>query len=266
MALNNTIFLILEENAIEGNSKLQPLADAVRDRNLITFYYTGPTKGKNKVKQGDRVKAEGVAIGLTKKGNLALRAYVPSPNISKKGFNETHWRTFLIDRMKRLAVLRETFNTKREDYQTGDDGSFTVTYVKSDWDKEAVIIPPKEEKPTKIPKSRTDLKKPTTQVEPEPQSEPTPQVEPKIQPEPISQAKLEKKPEELPQPKPKTKPAPIEKTNVQPKQKVEPEKIVAKPEVLPQPKPDVKPSVNPEDEKNKNLQESILKIKRLMFS
>ena len=56
MALNETLFIILEENALEGNSKLKPLEDAVINRNLITFYYTGPSKGKNKVKQGDRVK------------------------------------------------------------------------------------------------------------------------------------------------------------------------------------------------------------------
>jgi hypothetical protein len=279
MALNDTIFEILEENALEGNSKLKPLVDAVINRNLITFYYTGPTKGKNRVKQGDRVKAEGVAIGLTKKGNLALRAWVPAPNTSKKGFVTktvrkkdgskrvipgTHWRTFLVDRMKRLAILTETFNVKREDFQDGDDGSFSVTYVKSDWNKEAVTVTPRVEKPTKIPKSRADLAKPP--VKKVKKVEPTPQVEP------------EKTTQELPQPKPEAKPQPIEKPLAEPKPEVKPEPIVkplAEPQQkaepikkeLPQPKPKAKPSVNPEDDQeNLKLQESILKIKRLMFS
>lgn len=250
MALNETLFIILEENALEGNSKLKPLIDAVTDRNFITFDYTGPRKGKNRVKQGYRVKAEGVAIGLTKKGNLALRAWVPSPNTSRKGFKKTHWRTFLVDRMKKLAVLRETFNTKREDYNDGDDGSFTVTYVTSDWNKEAVTIPPKEEKPTKIPKSRADLVKPSKA---KPEVQPTPQAEP------------ETVPQELPQPEPQTKPEPITKPSVEPKQTDEPEQPQQEPEELPQPKPETKPSVSPEEDENKNIQESILKIKRLMF-
>lgn len=275
MVLNDTIFDILEENALDGNTKLQPLIDAVKNRNLITFYYTGPTKGKNRVKQGDRVKAEGVAIGLTKKGNLALRAYVPAPNTSRKGFKPkkvkradgtirvtpaTHWRTFLVDRMKRIAILTETFNTKREDYQDGDDGSFSVTYVKSDWNKEAVVLPTKVEKPTKIPKSRADLKKPPTK--PKLKVEPTPQAEPEVVPQELPQPKPVEKPQPiekpLTQPKPEVKPQPIEK----PQQKIEPSS-----KELPQPKVVQKPVANPEDdEENNKLQESILKIKRLMFS
>jgi hypothetical protein len=280
MGLNETIFIILEDNALEGNSKLQPLIDAVKDRNLITFDYTGPRTGKNRVKQGYRVKAEGVAIGLTKKGNLALRAWVPEPNTSRKGFKPkkikrkdgsirivpaTHWRTFLIDRMKKLVVLRETFNTKREDYKDGDDGSFSVTYYKSDWNKEAVHVTPKVEKPTKIPKSRADLAKPPKPPKPK-VVEPTPEVEPKKKPEELPQPKPEKKPEPIEkpiaEPKPEVKPEPIGKPLPEPQQKVEP-----KTKELPQPKPNTKPAANPEeDEENLKLQESILKIKRLMFS
>ena len=252
MALNETIFTILEENAIEGNDKLKPLVDAITNRNLITFYYTGPTKGKNRVKQGDRVKAEAVALGLTKKGNLAIRAYIPSPNTSRKGFKKTHWRTFLVDRMKRVAILAETFNTKREDYEDGPDGSFSTTYVTSDWSKEGFTHPPKVEKPTKIPKSRADLKKP-----------PVKKVKPTTEPvsEPVST--------ELPQPSPETKPTSIEKPTTpieKPIPVAEPEKVEPQPEELPQPKPETKPAANPEDDENKNLQESILRIKRLMFS
>lgn len=70
-----------------------------------------------------------------------------------------------------------------------------------------------------------------------------------------------KKPTIEPQvePEPEVKEPEIDK--VEPSVKKEPS-----PEELPQPKPEEKPSVNPEeDEENKNLQESIQRIKTLMF-
>jgi hypothetical protein len=89
-------------------------------------------------------------------------------------------------------------------------------------------------------------------------------------------------PEKLPQPKPKTKPTPVEKpVAVEPAKTIEPIEPTdtavkpQAPEKLPQPKLKTKPIVNPEvkpvantekDIEDKNLQESILKIKRLMFS
>lgn len=234
----------LEQNILK-TTKTKPLANAVKERNLITFYYTGPRVGKNKVKAGYRVKAEGVAIGLTKKGNLALRAYVQPPSTSKKGFAKTGWRTFLVSRIKNLRVLRETFDTKRPEYQEGDDHSFTVTYVTSDWTQ------------TPEPQAEPQPQTPEPTVEPQP-SEPSvePTAEPTPEPQPQAEPKPEVKPTELPQPKPRTKPSKEPQATAQPQEPSEPQ-----PET-----PEVNPEENPEDEENTNLMESLRRIKRLMYS
>lgn len=271
-----SILTILEqlENSILKDAKTKPIADAVKNRNVITFYYTGPRTGRDRVKQGDRVKAEGVAIGLTKKGNLALRAWVQPPSVSRKGFAETGWRTFLLGRMKRVAILKETFDSKRPDYHEGNDNSFSVTYVTSDWTTTPEVKP--ETEPTTKPQNTPQAE--PTQQEPTPQqAEPTVQ-EPEIkstQQEPITTEPLPQEPQveptkqELPQPKPSSKPSKApprlatqepkvkEKPSATPPTSVEPEK----PET-----PDIEPEQNPEEDENNQLKESLKRIKRLMFS
>ena len=241
--LNNIIFDIIEEQSILKTTKTKPIVDAIKNRKKVTFYYSGPRKPKkDSVKPGYRVKAEVVALGLSKKGNLVMRAYVQPPSASKKGFAKHGWRTFMLSRMSGTEITDEIFNEKRPGYKEGPDGGLSVTYVTTDW--------------TKQPKTKKIEK-------PEPKVEPTTSVKPPIEKpdvkgeKPQPQVKsTEPKPTELPQPKPEVKPA---KTP-------EPPKEEPKPEDLPQPKPEEKPVQNPEDEENKELQESIKKIKSLMFS
>jgi hypothetical protein len=243
MSFTNTIFLILEDEAILRTTKTKPIVDAIKSRNKISFFYSGPRKGKDSVKSGNRIDAEAVALGLSKKGNLIVRAYVQPPSVSKKGFNKTGWRTFMVSRMGNLKVSDEKFDQKRPDYKEGDDRSMSVTYVTTDWTnkpevKKPRIIKPKPEVPLAAPPTEPSVEPTTTTQEP--------------------------KTTELPQPKPKAKPEKIvEPTKAEP-QTSEPEQ---KPEELPQPKSTEKPVANPEeDEENKNLQESIKNIKRLMFT
>ena len=158
----------LEKNILKTTAT-KPIADAVKNRKKISFYYTGPRKGKDSVKSGQRIDAEGVAIGLTKKGNIALRAYVQPPSVSKKGFGKTGWRTFLLNRMRNVQVSDETFDIKRPNYKSGNDDSFTVTYMTSDWDKKPTPVKKKIEpttKPTKEPK--VEPTKPEVKPTPEP--------------------------------------------------------------------------------------------------
>ena len=282
MNFKEMFFTVIEEQNILKTSKTKPIVDAIKNRNKISFYYTGPQKPKrDSVKPGNRIDAEAVALGLSKKGNLVVRAYVQPPSVSKKGFDKTGWRTFMVSRMGNLKVSDEQFNQKRPDYKEGDDNLMSVTYVTSDWGKS-----PEVKKQTTIEPSTTEpTSKPT---------EPTPTVEPKttepeVKPE-------EPKTTELPQPKQTEKPTstPQDTTNQDDtdKQKelyknketdwVNKQKEVGgnikpgqgtrerfKKEVekeLPQPKPMEKPVANPEeDQKNKNIQESIKNIKRLMF-
>ena len=251
MSFTNTIFKILEEQNILRTSKTKPIVDAIKNRNKISFFYSGPKKpAKDSVKQGNRIDAEAVALGLSKRGNLVVRAYVQPPSVSKKGFDKTGWRTFMVSRMGNLKVSDEKFEQKRPDYKEGDDKSMSVTYVTTDWTSK-----PEVKKPRIIKPSTT---KPTVST-----TEPTP-TEPEVT------TPQEPKTTELPKPKPQTKP---EKLVTPPKEEPKPsepksvEPTNQTQEKLPEPKPTEKPVANPEeDEENKNLQETIKNIKRLMFS
>jgi hypothetical protein len=185
----------------------KPVVDAIKNRKKITFWYSGPRKPKKtSVKSGYRVKVEPVAIGLNKKGKLIIRAWVDVPSTTKTGFGKGHWRTFILSRTNNIQVTDEIFNEKRPGYNSEGDGSMTVVYAKTDFDK--TIKPSKK------------------------------QVKPKVEPT-------------------------VKKTEPEPS-KVEPQK-----QELPQPKPEVKPEENPEEEPenetDNQLQESIKRIKSLMF-
>ena len=250
MSFTNTIFKILEEQNILRTSKTKPIVDAIKNRNKISFFYTGPRKpAKDSVKPGKRIDAEAVALGLSKRGNLVIRAYVQPPSVSKKGFDKTGWRTFMVGRMSDLRISDDKFDQKRPNYKEGDDRSMSTTYVTTDWNSKPEVKKPRIMKPVK-PK--------TTQLKPEkPSTEPTP-TEPEVTPQ-------EPKTTELPQPKIQSKP---EKVVSKPEPTpTEPETTQPTTQELPQPKQTEKPVANPEeDEENKNLKESIKNIKRLMFS
>ena len=163
MEITNLFFELLEEQNILKTTQSKPIVDAIVKRNPITFYYTGPKKPKEKsVKQGRRINAEAVAMGVNSKGNLVIRAYVQPPSVSKKGFNKHGWRTFMVSRMSNIQVNKnEQFNQKRPGYKEGDEtpryGGMKVTYVKSNWDTTTPVK--KELKPKQI-------KEPVKKVEP----------------------------------------------------------------------------------------------------
>lgn len=250
MKINIEFFGILQEQNILKTSKTKPIVGAIKDRHPMTFYYSGPYKPKNdSVKRGTRFEGEPVALGLSKKGNLIVRMFIPSPNVSKKGFDKTNWRTFMVSRMTNVQVVDNKTFEKRPGYKDGEEsksGPMQVTYVTADWGKK-----PEVEKPKKI--QIHPSVEPTTKVEPTPKVEPTTtEPIPKVEPT---------KTKELPQIKPKTKPEPIttpEKDNVEPK--TEPNKINGLQQINPQ----NKPSKNPEDDVNKKIQEETKRMKSLI--
>jgi hypothetical protein len=185
MNINKIFFGLVQEQNILKTTKVKPIADAIVNRNPITFYYSGPRKPKKKsVKAGTRVKAEAVALGVQKQsGSLIIRAYVQPPSVSKKGFSEHGWRTFRIDRMSNIQIISdETFDTKKPLYKEGNDGSMNPTYVSSLWtDKPEVKSkePVKPEPITKEPKPIDTVKEPEkTLPQPKPDEKPskTPEV------------------------------------------------------------------------------------------
>ena len=135
MNLNNIILDILtEQPAILRTTATKPIVDAIKNRRKITFDYYGPRKPKkDSVRPGKRIKVEPVALGLSKKGNLIIRAWVQPPSVSKKGFEKGNWRTFILSRARNVEVTDEIFNQKRPGYKEGDDKSMTTTYVTPDW-------------------------------------------------------------------------------------------------------------------------------------
>lgn len=279
----NKIFLnVIEEQNILKTTKTKPIVDAIKSRNMITFYYSGPQKPKkDSVKNGYRVRAEAVALGLSKRGNLIVRAWVQPPSVSKKGFAKHGWRTFIVGRMSNVEVTDDVFNGKRPEYKEGSDNSMTVTYVTADWTNK-----PEIQKTTAKPTAKP-IDKPIEKAKVEP-------VKPETSP--VDVPKTEPTKTELPQPKPEEKPTEdpqdadqesldkkkdlyntkksewINKQkeiggNIKPGQGTRARFSKEVEKELSQPKPEEKPSVSPEDEvKDKNLQESLKRIKRLMFS
>lgn len=180
--MSNKLFFT---SILEANPKTSiraRLEYAIKNRFPVSFYYKGPPKD---VLAGRRVKVELVASGLTKKGNLAVRGWVQPPSTSKKGFQKHGWRTFLIDRISTGSLIvyeDEQFSTKRPNYKEGDDGSFSVTYVTTDW---GVTMQPKKEKPITEPKPKQT----------QPQKDELPQPKPKVKPSPLPTQDLKREDE-----------------------------------------------------------------------
>ena len=162
MSLIDKIFfkVILEQELPKGRKSNQ-LVKAITNRNPITFYYSGPREGKDSVKPGVRLRAEAVSMGLSKGGNIIIRAFVQPPSVSKKGYGKTGWRTFRIDRMSNINILDETFDEKRPGYKEGDEstsGPMVKTYVTTDWSKKSVGKQPEAEPIQPQPKEKPTVK------------------------------------------------------------------------------------------------------------
>lgn len=171
--LENILKIILEQSPTSSRNKR--LIDAIQNRNPVSFYYNGP---RGEVLPGRRIKAELVAMGLTKKGNLVVRGWVQPPSVSKKGFGKHGWRLFKVKNMSGVQIYEdETFDTKRPNYNDDGDNSLTTIYAKSKWETAPKVKPKPEvppvqtrpepklqqpkpkEKPTKLPEKeiRRDL-------------------------------------------------------------------------------------------------------------
>lgn len=273
--LNKIIFEILEEQSILKTTRTKPIVDAIKNRKKITFYYSGPRKPKKEsVKAGYRVKAEAVALGLSKRGNLVMRAFVQPPSTSKKGFAKHGWRTFILSRMSGTEITDEIFNEKRPGYKEGDDNGLSVTYVTTDWSNKPEVkksIPVKQKptiEPTKQVKPSIEKPEPKTTELPQPKPEVTPSKEP-TQSSEVPNQDIKDKQKELYN---KKQSEWIDKQkeiggNIKPGQGTRARFSKEVEKEIPQPKPEEKPISNPEDnnDEDMNLQENIKRIKSLML-
>ena len=219
-----------------NNSSSRPgsIANAVKKRNPVSFFYNGP---RNTVQAGKRVKAELVALGLSKKGNMVVRAWVDQPSKSKTGFQKGNWRTFMVGRMNQVEIYdEETFDQKREGYKEGDDKSMSVTYVTSDWSstpEPQTQEPVQREPQTQEPEVEPTQREPQTQ---EPEAEP-------IQGEPDVEPTQQRTSTDLPEPEPDNTPS------------IEPPIV-----------DDNDDDEDQEDNNYDNLNESINRIKELLYN
>lgn len=256
MDLKSIILKIINEDVLDSSilktTSTKPIANAIKGRNLITFYYSGPRKPKkDSVKAGNRYQVEPYEIGLSKKGNLILRGFVSNPSsTTKTGFQKGQWRTFIMSRMRNTNISDETFEVRDSYKDVNSDAVMTKKYIKVDKNGKTPDKVVKKEKPKKV--------EPITPEKIGPTKKELPQPKPEVKPEKIEPTK-----KELPQPKPEVKPEKVEPEVIT--KKIEEPSIDKEKVELPQPKPEEKPKETPEDEENKNLQESIKKIKHLMF-
>ncbi len=172
-------FLIGEQSEPKLASKPRALANAIKKRNPISFFYNGP---RNQVQAGRRVKVEVVALGVSKKGNMIIRGWVQPPSRSKTGFSKNNWRTFMVSRLTQVEIFdEETFDTKRPGYKEGDDKSMLTTYVTSDWSSTPDV--PKDTEPTSEPQQTEPSVEPQqSEPTPEPQQSDLPKPEPENKP------------------------------------------------------------------------------------
>jgi hypothetical protein len=251
--LENTYQEIIIEQQILKTTRGKLLSSAIINRNPVTFWYTGP---RAQTKAGRRINAEVVSLGVSKKGNLIIRAWVQPPSASKTGFEEDGWRTFIVGRMSNITVADDTFDEKRPGYKEGDEstsGPMARTYVTSKWGDEV------EQPQTTEPQTT------------EPQT---------TEPEVTSKSSASLEPNELPQPNKSTSPQPT--VDIKPSRKdietdglTHGEPVSVEPEKLPQPKPVIKPpsipdeesddEINDDDENNIELQENLKRIKQLLY-
>lgn len=234
---------------VEAYSRPDAIKSAVVNRRRIKFYYAGPRRGKESVKAGTRYEVEPVAMGLTKKGNMAIRGWVNNTaSTTKTGFEKGQWRTFILARMHQLDVTDEIFDEQRPGYKPGDDGSFSVTYATSNWEKK----PYRRKFEKELSRRERQAKEKELALQKQRDSE------------------LEKGAEtamDLPQPAPDTKPTieppeapPTPTPTVTPDLGREPE-----PEVAPELDPEAQAQLEPEEDEDVQLQESIKRIKHLML-
>jgi len=219
-----------------NNSSSRPgsIANAVKKRNPVSFFYNGP---RNTVQAGKRVRAELVALGLSKKGNMVVRAWVDQPSKSKTGFQKGNWRTFMVGRMNQVEIYdEETFDQKREGYKEGDDKSMSVTYVTSDWS--STPEPQTQEPVQREPQTQEPEVEP---IQREPQTQ-EPDVEP-IQREPEVEPTQQRTSTDLPEPEPNNTPS------------IEPPIV-----------DDNDDDEDQEDNNYDNLNESINRIKELLYN
>lgn len=123
---NVTKSLIFEQASIDS------ITDAINNKMKVIIYYDGDEPGGRGLRE-----IEPVCLGVSKKGNLVLRAW-DSEGASHRGFLGIRplpsWRLFRLDRITSFRPTGESFNTMRPNYNPRGDKSMTNVYINAKFD------------------------------------------------------------------------------------------------------------------------------------
>jgi hypothetical protein len=118
---------ILKKQIILEVASQKDLMDAIRNKNIIVINYDGDEPGGKGLRE-----LEPVCLGLSKKGNLVLRAWEiegasHTSTIGKQPL--PGWRLFLVPKTFSFNLTGDKFTEARPGYNPNGDKSMTRVYI-----------------------------------------------------------------------------------------------------------------------------------------
>lgn len=118
-------------------TSIQDVRDSIRNKKVIVIYYNGKDNGG----KGYRT-IEPVCLGLSKKGNLVLRAWETegsSWSAQNDGNYLPGWRLFRLDKIFTYRPTMDNFYTMRPFYNPKGDKSMERVFINAKFDNEENI-------------------------------------------------------------------------------------------------------------------------------
>lgn len=129
MKLINTLKGIINEAA-----SMQDVRDSIRNKKVMVIYYNGNDNGG----KGYRT-IEPVCLGLSKRGNLVLRAW-ETEGSSWSAQNEGNflpgWRLFRLDKIFTYRPTMDNFYDVRPNYNPNGDRSMERVFINAKFNQE----------------------------------------------------------------------------------------------------------------------------------
>ena len=132
MKLINTLKGLITEAA-----SIDDVQNSIRNKNVIVIYYNGNDNGG----KGYRT-IEPVCVGISKRGNLVLRAWEregSSWSAQNEGNYLPGWRFFRIDKIFTYRPTMDNFTEVRPGYNPDGDKLMTQVFLNAKFDNEENI-------------------------------------------------------------------------------------------------------------------------------
>ncbi len=121
-------------NLITEAASIDIVQNSIKQKKLVVIYYDGKDNGG----KGYRT-IEPVCLGISKKGNLVLRAW-ETEGSSFSDRNEGNylpgWRFFRLDKIFTYKPTRDNFYVERPNYNKNGDKSMTRVIVNAKFDNQ----------------------------------------------------------------------------------------------------------------------------------